>query len=134
MLLCLGAFSVPCILLGTDEKEAQATEVAVNWVKFIDDGRYDVAYSEMAPIVKESVSLQDWMLGLAEVRKPLGKVVERTLKSAFFTTELPGAPSGEYVVVQFRTKFEGREDRVLETITPMLVEGVGWKVSGFYLK
>ncbi len=65
-------------------------------------------------------------------RKPFGKFVSRELLGANYRSELPGAPTGDYVVFQFRSSFE-KKDGVIETITPMLVNG-SWQVSGYYVR
>ena len=67
------------------------------------------------------------------VRAPLGKLVSRELASKQYATELPGAPDGEYVIIQFATSFENKKTAV-ETITPMLAPGGSWKVSGYFIK
>ncbi|HWN92533.1 MAG TPA: DUF4019 domain-containing protein, partial [Verrucomicrobiae bacterium] len=46
---------------------------------------------------------------------------------------LPGAPDGEYVVIQYETAFENKASAV-ETITPMLDKDGSWRISGYYIK
>ncbi len=48
-------------------------------------------------------------------------------------TSLPGAPDGEYVVIQYNTEFENKKVAI-ETITPMLDDDGKWRVSGYYIK
>ena len=67
------------------------------------------------------------------VRKPLGQTVSRSLKSKQYQTVLPGAPDGEYVVIQFNTSFEHKRSAV-ETVTPMKDKDGKWRVSGYYIK
>jgi hypothetical protein len=50
-----------------------------------------------------------------------------------FQTDLPNAPKGEYVVIQYKTEFAGA-GTVLETITPMLDKDGKWRVSGYFVK
>jgi hypothetical protein len=45
---------------------------------------------------------------------------------------LPGAPDGEYVVIQFESSFEKKKSAV-ETVTPMLEKDGKWRVSGYYI-
>jgi len=66
-------------------------------------------------------------------REPLGKVLWRKVKSATYTKTLPGAPDGEYVVIQYDTSFEHKQSAV-ETITPMLDQDGKWRVSGYFIK
>jgi hypothetical protein len=60
-------------------------------------------------------------------------MLSRKLKSAKYTTTLPGAPDGEYVVIQFDSSFEHKQSAV-ETITPMLDKDGKWRVSGYFIK
>jgi hypothetical protein len=66
-------------------------------------------------------------------RKPLGKTLSRKITSAKYTTTLPGAPDGEYVVIQYQTSFKNKLSAV-ETVTPMLDKNGDWRVSGYYIK
>jgi len=66
-------------------------------------------------------------------RDPLGAMVSRKLKSATYAKTLPGAPDGEYVVIQYETSFEHKQSAV-ETITPMLDKDGKWRVSGYFIK
>ncbi|KPJ71393.1 hypothetical protein AMJ52_08655, partial [candidate division TA06 bacterium DG_78] len=63
----------------------------------------------------------------------LGKLVSRTVKSAKYTTSLPGAPDGEYVVIQYEASFENKQSAI-ETVTPMKDTDGAWRVSGYYIK
>jgi uncharacterized protein DUF4019 len=67
------------------------------------------------------------------VRKPLGKNLSRVVKSKKYSTSLPGAPDGEYVMIQFKASFESKKSAI-ETVTPMLGEDGLWRVSGYYIK
>lgn len=66
-------------------------------------------------------------------RVPLGKVQSRKLKSATYTKTLPGAPDGQYVVLQYESSFEHKQSAV-ETVTPMLDNDGKWRVSGYFIK
>jgi hypothetical protein len=55
------------------------------------------------------------------------------LKSATYTKSLPGAPDGEYVVIQYDTGFEHKQSAV-ETVTPMLDKDGKWRVSGYFIR
>jgi len=48
-------------------------------------------------------------------------------------TSMPGAPDGEYVVIQFESSFANKKSAV-ETVTPMKGEDGVWRVSGYYIK
>lgn len=57
----------------------------------------------------------------------------RKVKSATFTRTLPGAPDGEYVVIQFESQFENKA-AAIETVTPMRDKDGAWRVSGYYIR
>jgi hypothetical protein len=60
-------------------------------------------------------------------------VKARKVKSATFTRTLPGAPDGEYVVIQFESQFENKA-AAIETVTPMHDKDGVWRVSGYFIK
>jgi hypothetical protein len=66
-------------------------------------------------------------------RKPLGMALTREIISKQYMTSLPGAPDGEYVVIQHSTSFENKKSTV-ETVTPMLDKDNIWRVSGYFIK
>jgi len=70
---------------------------------------------------------------MQSVRKPLGKTLNRALKNSRYRINLPGAPEGEYVVIQFETSFENKKSAI-ETITPTLDKEGKWRVSGYFIK
>jgi hypothetical protein len=55
------------------------------------------------------------------------------LESAQFMTQLPGAPDGEYAVIQFETSFANKKSAI-ETVTPMKDPDGKWRVSGYFIK
>ena len=67
------------------------------------------------------------------VRTPLGSLISRQVKTQTYKTELPGAPDGEYVVIQFDTSFENKRSAI-ETVTPMRDKDGAWRVSGYFIR
>lgn len=139
-LVALAIFVSPSFEAGAaDDNPAQAEAVqaaeaaAKEWLALVDEGDYDQSWKETAPFFQENVPEALWSTQLDAVRKPLGAVHSRELIDAQFATQLPGAPAGEYVVLQYKTSFEGKHDAV-ETVTPMKdSEGV-WRVSGYFIR
>jgi hypothetical protein len=84
-------------------------------------------------IFQNAVTKEQWLASLKAVRTPLGKVVVRKLKSKKYARSLPGAPDGEYVVIQYETQFEKKKSAI-ETVTPMLDKDGHWRVYGYYIK
>ena len=106
---------------------------AERWLKLVDAGKYEESWDATAAFFQKAVSKEQWQKQLQSVRTPLGRLQSRKLLSVTFTTSLPGAPDGEYVVVQFDTNFENMKPGI-ETVTPMKSEDGKWQVSGYYIK
>src|SRR5271165_1099595 len=113
--------------------EQLAQQSAESWLALVDTGKYADSWQEAASMFKAAVAKDQWQSMVKSVRDPLGKVMSRKLKSATYTKTLPGAPDGEYVVIQYDTSFEHKASAV-ETITPMLDKDGKWRVSGYFIK
>ncbi len=113
-------------------KEEAAKRAALEWLTLVDDMQYEASWQEAALLFRDQVSPSNWVNAVAAARSPLGDLVARRLSSATYATSLPGAPDGEYVVIQFETSFENKT-QAIETVTPMLDEG-NWRVSGYYIR
>ena len=127
------AFAAPIESLAADKPEKEAQAAAEQWLALIDDGQFAESWQATAAIFQSVVSQPKWQSSLDSVRKPLGSLVSRKLKSAKYSKTLPGAPDGEYVVLQFTTSFANKKGAT-ETITPMLDRDGKWKVSGYFIK
>ena len=115
-----------------DEKTDAAVVAAKEWLAVVDSKEYKKSWHEAAPFFQEHVKEKQWEEQISSVRGPLGKAESRDLIEAQFTTTLPGAPQGEYVVIRFKTNFSGKPNSV-EMITPMIADG-SWRVSGYFIK
>jgi len=130
---------VLCMLSGgvafADDPESVnlAKIAAANWVALADSVQFSATWDQAANPFQSAIAKPKWESALQAVRIPLGSVKSRKLKSAVFTTTLPGAPDGEYVVVQFDTQFENKATAV-ETVTPMKDKDGTWRVSGYFIK
>ena len=114
-------------------KEKAAVAAAEKWLALVDAGKNAESWKEAAEYFKAAVSQEKWEQSLQAVRKPLGKTISRKLKTEAYQTSLPGAPDGEYVVIQFETSFQHKKSAI-ETVTPMLDKDGQWRVSGYYIR
>lgn len=119
-------------VMADSEKEKVAETVALKWLKVIDEGRYTDSWNETALLFKNAVKEDQWEQSLQTVREPLGKLIYREVKSKAYKTSLPGAPDGQYVIIQFEASFENKKSAI-ETVTPMLDKDGNWRVSGYYI-
>lgn len=118
-----------------DDREAtsQAQTAAKRWLALVDSANYGQSWEDAASFFKSAVTKTDWEKAVKGARAPLGAVKARTVKSATFTRTLPGAPDGEYVVIQFEAQFENKA-AAIETVTPMHDKDGTWRVSGYFIK
>lgn len=118
-------------LAAADAAESAGSAAAREWAALVDGGRWEDSWRAAAAIFRSQVTAEQWADAVRPVRGPLGKVAGRSVLSVQRTNTLPGAPAGEYEVVQFQTEFASRE--AIETFV-MVREGGGWKVSGYFIR
>ncbi len=112
---------------------ADAQEAAERWLAQADSGNYAATWRDAAGAFRSAVTQAQWEASMRAVRTPLGAAGERALQSATFQRSLPGAPDGQYVVLQYSTQFANKE-RAVETVTPMLEQDGSWRVSGYQIR
>jgi protein-disulfide isomerase len=113
--------------------EEAAVSAAKEWLAMVDDGKFGESWDEAAGIFRGAIPRDQWIKAIQSVKNPLGKTLKRELTSSSSRTTLPGAPDGEYVVIQFTTSFENKASAT-ETITPALDKDGTWRISGYYIK
>jgi hypothetical protein len=126
-------FSGITVLAADSKKEAAALSAAEKWLVMVDSEKYAESWKEAAELFRNAVQPQQWEQSMQAVREPLGKLISRKVKTKAYRTSLPGAPDGEYVVIQFETSFENKKVAV-ETVTPLMGKDGAWRVSGYYIK
>jgi hypothetical protein len=114
-------------------KREIAEQAARSWLALVDNAKYEQSWQEAASFFQSKVSKEDWERALQQVRAPLGAAGTRTLLGALYQTDVPNAPKGEYVILQYKTEMAG-SGPVIETITPMLDKDGKWRVSGYFIK
>jgi hypothetical protein len=133
LLILLAAVGLAPRLASEEPPEKAAEAAAKAWLALVDAGQYGESWDVGAAMFKQALTRAKWVEALQQVRAPLGKVDSRRQKGAQYTRELPGAPAGEYVVIQFETSFANRSGST-ETVTPMKDKHGVWRVSGYYIK
>jgi len=121
------------VMADNSGREKAAIASAEKWLKLVDQGKYIESWKESADYFKRAVSQEQWEQAMKSGREPLGKLISRKVANALYTTSLPGAPDGQYVVIQFNTSFENKKSG-METVTPMIDKDGKWRVSGYYIK
>jgi hypothetical protein len=113
--------------------EKAAVEAAEAWLNILDSGEYVKSRDEAAAYFRNTVTKEQWEASLEPIRKRLGKLISRKVLSKKYVTDIPNAPPGKYVIIQFQARFQNRTSAV-ETVTPMLEKDGKWRVSGYYVK
>jgi hypothetical protein len=112
---------------------APAMREAEAWLELVDRGAYGASWERAAQPVREAMPRVPWEVTLDGLRSKLGNVIRRKLRSATYARDPPGAPPGEYVVIEYDTMFENRALSV-ETITPVRQKDGAWRVSGYFIR
>jgi hypothetical protein len=111
----------------------QAIKATDAWLKLLDDGKYRESWEQAASFFKEKVTAEEWEKMAHEARAPLGALLSRKFKLAAYATALPGAPSGQYVVIEYDASYANNKS-VIDKVTPMLDDDGQWRVSGYWIQ
>jgi len=114
-------------------KEATAVSIAEKWLSTVHAEKYPASWKETAEFFRNAIRPAQWEQSMQAVCKPLGKLVSRIVQTKTYKTSLPGAPDGEYVIIQFEASFEHKKTAI-ETVTTMMDKDGKWRVSGYYIK
>ncbi len=112
---------------------SRAEMAATSWLAVIDAGDYPLSWRMAANLLQNSVTQPQWTSALQASRLPLGSVKSRTLKSASYSRTVPFAPDGDYVLMEYETRFEFKP-LAIETLTTMKDRDNTWKVAGYFIK
>lgn len=133
MLVLAAAFAAPFAHSQQQDAVRNAVDAANRWLVPADAGDGAATWDQAASAFQAAVSKADWSAALRQARQPLGAVTARKMVSSEYKLSLPGAPDGEYVVIQYDTQFEHKTHAV-ETVVPMRERDGSWKVSGYFVK
>jgi hypothetical protein len=127
-----GLVVAPTRCVAQEKPEVQAQKSDEAWLALVDAGKYADSWKTASSIFQEGVSEEMWGSAVGRARSSLGKVKSRKLKSAVYSTTLPGAPDGEYVVAKFETEFEHKQSAI-ETVVSNREKDGSWRVAGYFI-
>lgn len=131
LILCSLLFA-PISAIAEKSEEKAAIDAAAHFLQLIDSGQYQESWQKTAPFFKSQVSQRKWAEQLQNVRPLFGATAKRAVKSVRHATSLPGAPDGEYFVLQYDTIFEKKKGSI-ETVTMSQIGGQ-WQVAGYFIR
>ena len=122
----------PAPAAASAQAQTPGVAAATAWLALVDRQQWDDSWRTAASLLKQQLTAPQWTATVEPVRKPLGAVAGRVLLAATVTRDLPGAPAGEYEVVQFQTRFT-QKPQAVETVI-LMREGADWKVAGYFIR
>ena len=109
-----------------------ATDAARSWVALLDSQQWGESWRATASLFRSQMSAEQWTAKVQPLRQALGATSSRTVQSATRSAALPGAPIGDYEVIQFKTSFANNPGSV-ETVA-LARDGTGWRVAGYFIR
>jgi DNA-binding CsgD family transcriptional regulator len=123
----------PVALSASSSASDQAsTASAEAWAKLLDGQRWAESWKASGAVFRSKLTSDGWTATIQPLRRQLGPVSARSLKSVSSASSLPGVPDGEYKIVQFATVFANKPDAV-ETVV-LTHENAAWKVNGYFIR
>jgi hypothetical protein len=126
----VAAMLMGAVVFAASREEAQARAQA--WMSLVDNQKYAESWAESSSTFRSRVPQQGWIDEAKRVREPLGSVNSRRLVTVTFAKTLPGAPDGDYAVLQFRSSFTHKA-AAIETITLVMDDGQ-LRAVGYFIK
>jgi hypothetical protein len=116
--------------LGDDKDTIEAGQ---KWLALIDAGKAGTAWDVASKQLQSVVKRDQFVTEMRDVRKPLGKLATRTAVKFARAHDLPGAPAGDYAIVEYDVNFAGGK-RLSEQLVWSLEENDTWRVAGYYYR
>ena len=116
---------------GTAVQQEELRDATRAIAKLFDDGQYSESWALVGPVLQAQTNQQAWARHVTALRTPLGQAGKRTIKGFGFTTEIDGAPPGEYGIIGVETDFSNAND-VEEKFAFERASGE-WRLVGYWL-
>lgn len=112
--------------------EAESAPAARAWLALVDRQAWDASWEAAGALFKAQMAKPAWASAVEAARAPYGALKTRVFQSVSKSNSLPGAPAGDYEVLQFQTSFAQKPDAA-ETVI-LARESAGWKVIGYFVR
>jgi hypothetical protein len=118
-------------------EQRAALDAAEKWLVPVDAGRYGDAYAMASEEFKRGVTRQQWLDGIAGIRKDFGNAGTRAAEKMGFVGEPPKPDTalvpGAKVVILFTSKFAAKKDAAEEMTMVYEKDGV-WRMASYYIR
>jgi len=112
--------------------ELSAQRQALGFLGYLDQGRFADSYAYTGMLIRTQLDRDAFSTQIQKTRVDTGALQSRELIDSAYSTTLPGATEGQYVMLHYHASFANRPDTV-ETVTLTLAKGY-WRVVGYYIK
>jgi hypothetical protein len=113
--------------------DGDARDRASAWLALADIGNAAAAWELAGAQFRDAITRAAWTDRLGVARGPLGPLTSRVLAVEQHVDGLPGAPPGEYAVLQYHAVYDGRR-AVTETVTLVREPDAQWHVVGYFIR
>jgi len=113
-----------------DDKDS--IEAAKKWLELLDTDKAGLAWDNASKQLKSVVKRDQFVAQMRGVRKPLGKLQSREAVKFGRANELPGAPAGDYSIIEFEAKY--KNGKLAEQVVWSIEEGDIWRVAGYFYR
>ncbi len=95
-----------------------SSKAAEEWFNLVDEGKYGESWDQASLSTKMLLKRTEWITYLTAVRKPLGRMLRRTMLDQRIAHHPKGVPQADYMVFfydsSFSNKSEARELLILQ--------------------
>jgi hypothetical protein len=117
-----------------EQKQAAGVKAATGFLALLDNGKYNDAWKQLSPSQQPTANKDAWQSQVGRYRKQIGKLHNRKIMDAAYTTQLPGGGEpGDYVIVTVLSSYE-RLGSALEVVVSQLLPDGTWVISGYSIK
>ena len=109
-----------------------AQRQALGFLGYLDQGRYADSYAYTGMLIRNQADRSSFAQQIEKARAGVGAMQQRALTDATYSTTVPGAPQGQYVVLHYHTSFANRPDAT-ETLTLDFAKDY-WRLAGYYIR
>jgi hypothetical protein len=115
------------------DEVAAARSAAAQFLAETDRGSHGAAWDLAGAAFRSGVGRNGWQSAAEQVLKPLGALQQREPAGTRATRALPGAPDGEYLLLEYRSRF-AQKAAAVETVVMQKEPDGQWRVVGFFIR
>ena len=114
----------------TDIYIKDANKVGLQWWTQVNTGQYDQSYAKLSNVLKNRFSLESWLNEISILMDEFGKFKSRTVKDAYFQSEIEGLEDGFYVIIEYEVKYSKTKNHT-ENLLLKQSDQFKWEVFDF---